>query len=237
MSSKRLCWAVILFLGMPNAGMAQDYLFQNFAASDALGQMHQSMRDNMMPSARERPAPQRKSKQRAVSTTYRASPAVSLRVQRQFTDFVEKTSGRQAGQQVREIFRKRNPVASWVSIVKADGFRSGDVVDAVGAYLILNWMMANGSDNNQQQASAVRQQIRQALSNNPGFSRLGNDERQTLAETSMLNFLVQHAAYIDALKRGDKVMIRRLSDAAVARFQNQMNMNLREVKITAAGFR
>ncbi len=237
MSSKRLCWAVILFLGMPNSGMTQDYLFQNFAASDALGQMHQSMRDNMMPSARERPAPQRKSKQRAVSTTYRASPAVSLRVQRQFTDFVEKTSGRQAGQQVRETFRKRNPVTSWSSIVKADGFRSGDVVDAVAAYLILNWMMANGSDNNQQQASAVRQQIRQALSNNPGFARLGNDERQALAETSMLNFLVQHAAYIDALKRGDKVMIRRLSDAAVTRFQNQMNMNLREVKITAAGLR
>lgn len=52
----------------------------------------------------------------------------------------------------------------------------------------------------------------------------------------MLHFLLQQAAYVDVIKRGDKMIIRRLSDAAVTRFQNEMSLNLRQIRVTKAGF-
>lgn len=51
----------------------------------------------------------------------------------------------------------------------------------------------------------------------------------------MLNFLVQHAAYVDAMQRGDNAMARRLRDAAVARFRNEMGVDLRQLRLTNAG--
>ena len=51
MHNKLFFWAVILFFGLQSSVMAKDSVFNNFAANDALGQMHQSMRDSMMPSA------------------------------------------------------------------------------------------------------------------------------------------------------------------------------------------
>lgn len=135
-----------------------------------------------------------------------------------------------------ELLQRKDPVANWADIVKAGGLHSGDVADALAAYRTLNWMMANGRENSRAEVLAVRKQVQQALGSDVRFVRLSNSERQQLAEKFMLHFLLQQAAYVDAIKRGDKMMIRRLSDAAVTRFQNEMNLNLRQIKVTKAGF-
>ena len=126
-------------------------------------------------------------------------------------------------------------VASWAGIVREDGLRTGDLADAMAAYWILNWIMANQGDNNRTQALAVRDQVRGVIGGSPAVARLGDAGRQEMAEVLMLNFLVQQATYVDAMQRGDQAMMRRLGDAAVARFRNEMGVDLRRLQLTDAG--
>lgn len=232
--------ATVAVLGSP-AG-AQDYAFQGFATSDAMNQMHAAMRDNMMSSGDGSASSARRAARAlaapsgaVVSTTYRASPAVSTRVRSQFAEFVGRNSGREAEQRVRSVLMNGDPVGSWSGIVRSDGLRSGDVADVMAAYWVMNWVIANQGDNNRAQTLAVRDQVRRSIAGGP-IARLDDAGRQEMAEVLMLNFLVQHAAYVDAMQRGDNAMARRLGDAAVTRFRNEMGVDLRQLRLTQAGF-
>lgn len=169
-------------------------------------------------------------------TTYRASPEVSARVRRQFADWMGKQTGADGGRQIAQAMAQRDPVRSWAQIVGGDGLRPGDTADAMAAYWIFNWVMANGADSNRAQAQAVRNQVKPMIASNPGYARLNEGQRQEMSEVLMLNFLIQHAAYLDAMKRGDRATARRLGDAAVTRFRNEMGVDLRQLTLTNNGF-
>jgi hypothetical protein len=169
-------------------------------------------------------------------TTYRSTPAVSLKVRRQFADWMGRRTSPEEGRRVAQLLERSDPVRNWAQLVGGDGLRPGDTVDALTAYWILNWVMANGMDSDRAQAQAVREQVRTIMAGNPAFARLDEPRRQEFAETLMLNFLVQQAAYVDALKRGDKLVQQRLGDAAVARFRTEMGVDLRSLRLTAKGF-
>ncbi|KRA67124.1 hypothetical protein ASD89_02580 [Caulobacter sp. Root656] len=168
-------------------------------------------------------------------TTYRADPQVAARVQKQFSDWMAKQAGPDAGRQVAAAMQRTNPVRNWSQLVASDGLRAGDTADALAGYWVLNWMIANGGDNTRAQTLAVRDQVRPIIANNPAYGRLDEPHRQEFAEILMLNFLIQHAAYVDAMKRGDQPTLRKLADAAVARFRNEMGVDLRQLRLTDQG--
>ena len=186
--------------------------------------------------SRSRPAASMAPSGARVTTSYRTSPAVSARVKAQYIQFIERTVSPSAAAGVRQVLSTRNPVSNWSSIVAGDGLRAGDAADALAAYWVLNWMIANGGDNNPAQTLAVRDQVRGIMSSNPAFARLDEAQRQEMAEALMLNFLMQHAAFTDAMQRRDQATLRRLGDAAVARFRNEMGVDLRQLQLTNAGF-
>lgn len=171
-----------------------------------------------------------------VATTYRASPAVSARVRRQFSEWMGKQTSAQGGRRVAEALDRVDPVRNWAQIVGADGLRPGDAADALASYWVLNWVMANGGDSNRDQVMAVREQIRPTITSSPAYARLNEAQRQEFAEVLMLNFLMQHAAYTDALRQGDRDTQRRIGDAAVARFRSEMGVDLRRLRLTSQGF-
>lgn len=170
------------------------------------------------------------------TTGYRPSPAVSARVRRQFVAAMGERVGTANARQLAAAMERGDPVANWSRIVTSDGLRSGDVADALAAYWLLNWTMANGREGNQTQVLAVRDQVHAILASNPRHAALSEAQRQEMAETLMLNFLVQHAAYGDAFKRGDQAMMHRLGDAAVARFRGEMGIDLRKLQLGNTGF-
>jgi hypothetical protein len=57
-----------------------------------------------------------------------------------------------------------------------------------------------------------------------------------MAEAMILNFIAQSVAYEDAMAANDAGMQRRLQNAAVARFNNEMGVNLRSIRLTNTGF-
>lgn len=224
--------AAIALVASPAA--AQDMptvLPQGFELNSILNQQRVDAAINSgRPSAPTRPAA------KSATTAYAPSPAVSQRVRRQFADWVGQQSGPEAGRRMAGILSTGDPVKSWAGIVGGDGLRPGDVADALTGYWVLNWVMANGADNNRAQAQGALRQVRGMIADNPAYARLGPAQRQEMAETLMLNFLLQHAAYVDAMKRGDRDLARRLGDAANARFKTEMGVNLRQLNLTPAGF-
>jgi len=172
----------------------------------------------------------------ASATTYRPDPQVTRRVRKQFADWMSKQAGPEGGRQVAAAMERTDPVQSWAQLVSSDGLRPGDASDALAAYWVMNWIIANGGDNNRPQTQAVRNQVRSIMATNPVYARLDEAQRQEFAEILILNFLIQHAAYSDAMKRGDQDVLRKLSDAAVARFRNEIGVDLRQIALTDNGF-
>jgi len=168
-------------------------------------------------------------------TAYRADPQVTLRVRRQFADWMGKQAGPEGGRQVAAAMERTDPVQNWARLVASDGLRPGDTADALTAYWVMNWMIANGGDNTRTQTQAVRNQVRPVIASNPAYARLNEAQRQEFAEILMLNFLIQHAAYVEAMQRGDQAVLQKLADAAVARFRSEMGVDLRQLQLTDRG--
>lgn len=172
----------------------------------------------------------------SVNTRYRASPAVTSRVKGQFADFVAKIDPANAPR-LRQVVQQQDLLGVWERHVSVDGLRRGDVADAMAAYWVQNWQIANNvAFTDRTQVQAVRGQVYRALGSNPQFARLDDAGKQEMAEVFMLNFIAQGSAFSDATAKGDRGLSNRLSEAAVARFRNEMNVDLRQLKLTPAGF-
>lgn len=172
-------------------------------------------------------------------TAYRSSPTVTARVRRQFAGWLKSSANADAAQaqQIQQALLGADFVGQWGAAVRADGLRAGDAADALGAYWLLNWMIANGRDSNSgTEARAVRDQCRTLLAANPQFRALTDAQRQEMAEIWMLNFLLHAAAYSQAMASKDTAMLARLGDAATARFRNEMGVDLRRLRVIPTGF-
>lgn len=172
----------------------------------------------------------------AVATSYRPSSGVSARVRRQFVSWMGGKVGTADAGRMAAVLERNDPVRNWSQLVANDGLRVNDMADALTAYWILNWAMANTADNNRSQVLGVREQVRAILTANPAQAKLGDARRQEISEIWILNFLIQHAAFDDAIRRGDRATMRRLGDAAVVRFRSEMGIDLRRLQLTDAGF-
>jgi hypothetical protein len=179
-----------------------------------------------------RPSPPRST----AGTRYRASPIVSARVRAQFADFVVRADPPNADR-LRSFVVQNDLLSAWAKHVAVDGLQRGHVADAMTAYWVQNWQIANKVPfASRAQVQAVRAQISAALGTSPAFASLGDAARQEMAETFMLNFVAQGAAFSDAMTRRDAAATTRLSDAAAARFRKDMNLDLRRLRLTGAGF-
>jgi hypothetical protein len=211
-------------------------MFQGLAGDLAMQRLMWAPLVGSLNAAKNRPQDQQAAAAPAVPTQYRASPEVSVRVRRQFAEFLARTAGPEAGQQVAQALERTDPVQSWAGIVAENGLKPGDTADAMAGYWVLNWAIANRSDGDRGPTLAVREQVRRVIAANPAYADLTEAQRQEMAEVLMLNFLVQHAAYGDAVKRGDQALLARLGEAAVTRFRNEMGIDLRRLQLTERGF-
>lgn len=169
------------------------------------------------------------------STGYRTSPAVTSRVKQQFSDFVRSTGGNGPG--IAAAMEREDFFARWGRHVAQYGLRRGDVADAMTAYWFLNWQIANDVRSvSRSQVQAAKNQVQSRMRTNANFADLTEAQKQEMAEVLILNFIAQSVAYEDAMRDNDASMQRRLQNAAIARFRNEMGLNLQDMQLTEAGF-
>ncbi|WP_338723007.1 DUF6683 family protein [Devosia sp. XK-2] len=169
-------------------------------------------------------------------TSYRPSPTLSARIQREFLSSVRWSAGADARDRLLAAFSERSPTEIWQELVAPDGLTTNNVTDALTAYWILNWVAANGAYSLEIDSRPVQKQLAEAFANDANFRALNDQQRQEMAEGYILNFLVEHAALNVALEQQDVETLTRLGTAAVRRFRNQMKIDLLSVVPGPEGF-
>ncbi len=173
----------------------------------------------------------------SASTGYASTPAVTQKVIKQYLAW-SKTQSTKDAAYLKTAFSQHNPIQIWRDGVREDGLKTGDVSDALAAYWVLNYLIANQkTTSTRAQALAVRAQVQPLLASNPGFKQLSNAQRQEMAEVWMVNFVVQQGAYGNALKNKNSDMMQKLATAATIRFKNEMGLDLRRLTLTNQGFK
>lgn len=159
-------------------------------------------------------------------TSYRPSPSLSARLQREFLTDIRWSVGAATRDVLAAAFAERKPLDIWQDLVAADGLKTNNVVDALTSYWVLNWVTANGAYGAKIDNAPIRRQLLAAFANDEAFLTLNDQERQTMAEGYILNFLVQHAAVNEAVARKDVEALTSLATSAVRRFRQTMNVDL-----------
>lgn len=169
-------------------------------------------------------------------TSYPPSAVISARIQRQFLDSVRWSVSAEARNSLAAAFAERPALEIWQDLVSQDGLRTGNVADALTAYWVLNWVTANARYDSKIDNGPVRAQIAEAMANDANFRSLNNLQRQEMAESYILKFLVEHAALNDAIKRKDVTALGRLALASATRFKQEMGVNLLALEPGPEGF-
>lgn len=169
-------------------------------------------------------------------TSYRPSPTVSSRLQREFLDSVRWSAGVEARDNLAAAFAERSPVEIWHELVAGQGLEPNNVADALTAYWVLNWITANGAYTAEIDNAPIQRQLRVAFANDANFRTMGDQQRQQLAEGYIFNFLLEHAALNRAVAARDLDALNRLAAASVTRFQRSMGVNLLALVPSAQGF-
>lgn len=234
----RLAAMCVAILAAP--AWAQDFpaigsQYIDFGASMAsVGQMNNVLGSTVRGGGGDRRAAAPTRPAAVAGTRYRGSPAISAQVRAKFADFVARADPANADR-LRKAVQQQDLLGLWEKHVAVDGLRRGDVADAMTAYWVQNWQIANKVPfASRAQVQAVRGQVAHALGASPAFAKMGDAARQEMAETFMLNFVAQGSAYSDAARR-DPGAAARLSDAAASRFRKDVNLDLRRLKLTEAG--
>lgn len=171
-----------------------------------------------------------------VDTSFRPSPSISARIQREFLSRIRWSAGVEARDELKTAFDERSPSEIWSDLVAKDGLKPTNVVDTLTAYWVLNWVTANGAYGTKVDNAPIQRQLRAAFATDPNFLKLNEQDRQRLAEGYILNFLIEHAALNKAVESRDTAALRGLGLAAIARFQRTMGVNLLELQPGPQGF-
>ena len=169
-------------------------------------------------------------------TSYRPSPSLSARLQREFLTRIRWSAGAELRDGLVEAFAEKPPVEIWQELVKGDGLTTNNVVDALIAYWVLNWVTANGAYSARIDNAPIRRQLQQAMEGDQNFRTLNDQQRQIMAENHILDFLLEHAALNEAVARKDVPALSRLAAAAVMRFRQNMGVDLLAVEPGPEGF-
>lgn len=133
-----------------------------------------------------------------------------------------------------KAFQSSMPRA-FASIVGSYGLRSNDAVDALTAYWIMVWVVANrASLPSRAVVLAVRDQVARGYSRS-AVAEFDGSQRQILADEAIFNFLVLNGAWRQ-VSRGSPGDYQRLSDATQRNFLT-LGADLRRLDLTASGFR
>lgn len=173
-----------------------------------------------------RPAPGQ-----AISLGYRSTPAI----RKQALDrFVERVSARDArqGAAVRTQLGRHDYDAVYRGIVAPFGLRGDDAGDSMAAYMLLGWMIANGSgDPRPADVRGVRSQFAGALS--AGRAMADSGRRALTGEEYKILFVVLHAGWQSARKEGK---LQPYADGVARMIRTQTGLDLRAVRLAPGGF-
>ncbi|MBA2934186.1 hypothetical protein HZF05_08740 [Sphingomonas sp. CGMCC 1.13654] len=166
-----------------------------------------------------------------VPLRYVASPAVHQQV---LADLVGRMRAKdpQAAQVIQSTFAKYDYAGLYDGIAGPYGLSGNDAGNAMTAYLILGWMIANGVQDvpgGRMTAIAARAQIADMLARNGAAPR---EKWAELGEELKLQFVIAHAGWLSSMKEGNA---RPYADGIARQFEQVYGIDLRRTTLDASG--
>lgn len=232
---RRLIATVALcFVAMPAA--AQDW--NNLATSEAMNQVHATMRQHMIVNPAEEGEPRRSSTRRpaaVVDAAYPVDRAIRRDVERRLVATVAQKD-KAAGEQLSATFARHDLISMADRALASLGLRSGNVIDAVTIYRLAMWGAAHGLTTPPPKASITGARRQTAA----GFdlSGAGLDtaaRRQQFSETLLYQAILMDLASEQAQKEGDQATIGALRKSAHQALR-ATGIDPDRMRLTANGF-
>ncbi len=220
----------IMFLCAP--ALAQDYLYQGFAASRAMNTMMAANLERQLEAGQEFGT--QKSTAALAILVYR--PSLVAR-KKNLAQFVEKTRAIDSAgaAQLQQMFAQGDMIEQIGKGLAPYGLRTDNVADAYAAWWVNAWQAWAGVTDNgtREQAQAVKQQAARALSATPVFASATDPQKQEMAEALLIQ-----AAMIGAVAEQLKTnpAVKPQIKSAMTHAAKAMGLDFSKMKLTGAGF-
>lgn len=113
-----------------------------------------------------------------------------------------------------------------------------DMADMTAVYWVVAWEASNGivgRNTDRAIAMGAREQIARTLATNPALARMSDRDKQDVADTMLLQAILVEARMDSAAKAGP-AMQQRMSDTIHAEASQMIQVDLRQMVLTEAGF-
>lgn len=165
------------------------------------------------------------------SMTYPVTISTERGSQAAFLDRLAKQSP-QAAEQIGIAMRAHDFGKMYSGIVAPFGLHRGDAADALTSYLILGWIIANGSaDPTRDAVAAVRSEIAARAATSPAFAT--EAARARFGEEMAIMFVILHSGWQSARKNGT---LPQFSEQVAAMFRTKFGTDLHALALTERGF-
>lgn len=170
------------------------------------------------------------------STRYR--PNLSVR-RRTVATWMAKTraANPQIAANLKRDLRGRDPIVAISSNIGRYGLRTDDLADVVAVYLVSSWQGMRGEVNDPPLAPmrAARAQIHRVLSSNRRFASASNATKQQLAESLLLQMVVDDQSV--RLAKGNPAQMARAQSSIRQNVIRVLKIDLAKMKLTNQGLR
>lgn len=176
-----------------------------------------------------------------VNTSYAPDPSVSETVK---AEFLRQAAERDpaAADALRAEMARSDFVQEYAKAVQEYGFSTHDMADAVTAYWVMGWMLANqiGPDEpagpKREEVLAVREQVRAAMALNPAVRDMSATEMQKTTESLILSFVVNAVIFNTVSRPENAGQFNRVSEATRQGMMNFLGVDLTGIDLTERGF-
>ncbi|MGY6518278.1 MAG: DUF6683 family protein [Lysobacteraceae bacterium] len=137
--------------------------------------------------------------------------------------------------EVAQILSSGTLQAEFSTMVRAYRLDPADFADVVTAHYVVMWQIVNGANDPTQAAvAAARDQMRAALSSNPGIRSMDNHALQREAETMILLTMLGAAIYEPQRRAGNQVAVRE-AQAVVHEYMLAQGFDMKSVALGPQG--
>ncbi|GAB3924815.1 DUF6683 family protein [Larkinella terrae] len=234
----KLALAVFLFLS--TTVFAQYEMASSVANGEALFQSNFSAINSTLlnsyskkKSTSEKPLALTPSKLKALD--FSRSSSISEKIKKLFINQITQANP-SAEPQLEQLFANNRLVTEFDNLLAGYGFSGRNLADALTAYLVINWQIANNQEFNDPNGfNNVRRVMQVALLSSEELADLQDRDKQTIAETMAYQSLIMRTAYQDLKKANNRAGLANLQKI-VHKSVKDLGFDLKAVRLTSAGF-
>jgi hypothetical protein len=167
--------------------------------------------------------------------TFTPDSAISRRVKEEFKTAVQRADPAKADH-IARVLKAQDVLADFDRDMAPYGFQSNNIADAMSAYWIVMWMIANeAAIPTRKRVAAVHQQVTQNMLTNQMLAKATLEQRQEMTEGLVYETMFALGQRADVERRRDYTRQRELARAA---HKNMLRngVDLKNLRMTSQGF-